>query len=444
MARLLKIAAAFTLIAIQVCPLFGAESEAGAERGESQPALRWRSKVITVSLSTSLLRPAANVKGGSDLVEAVRRSLKTWENASGVSFRVVFSDRQDVSPQGALGDGVNLITVAPTAENALLFAKSAETVAATTRVFFDARGRISEADIVLNPYQQFSTDGTFGTFDLESAFTHELGHVLGLEHSPVRGSTMYETFGKNGLFGLQDLSHRTLAEIDRAAVRAKYGAPADEDCCGTISAKLLMAGGRPAADIEVWLEDRESGKVVSESATGNDGVAEFGGVPSGNYSVFARRGDGAKRSVPLQELDPVEISAGAATSFTKKLELRPDDLDVKYTGFNGQLTLSSVPINAGKSYTIYLGGRNLKPNGAKISFSSPFLEVTPGSIASHDYGEGLGVLSFEVQADSRTPVGEYTIFVESASGARSAIVGGISVRTFANPFSNFIFDNKLQ
>ncbi|MCC6329790.1 MAG: matrixin family metalloprotease [Acidobacteria bacterium] len=444
MARPLKIAAVLALVIVQVYSSFAGATEFRAESGESQPPLRWRTKIITLSLSTSLLRPAANVKAGSDLVDAVRRSLKTWEQASGVEFRLAFSDKQDVSPQGAVGDGVNLITVAPSAENALLFARNAETVAATTRVFFDSRGRISEADIALNPYQQFSADGTFGTFDIESAFTHELGHVLGLEHSLVRGSAMYENFGKNGLFGLQSISPRTLSEIDRAAVRAKYGSPADESCCGTISAKVLMPGGRPAAALEVWLEDRATGKVVSEAVTARDGVAEFDGIAGGSYSVFSARKDGAKRAVPMQELGPVAVVPGGSASITKKLEPGADEIDAKYTGFNGQLTLSSIPINSGKSYTIYIGGRNLKPNGVSVSFSSPFLSVTPGSIESHDYGEGLAVLSFEVQANERTPVGEYTIFVESASGGRSAIVGGISVRAFTNPYSNFIFDNKLQ
>lgn len=445
MARPFKIVLAAALVMVQFSALFGSGGEPMemAPVKPEQPSLRWRTKVITIALSTSLLRPSSNVKNGSDIIGAVRRSLKTWEEAGGIEFREVFSDKQNVSPQGMAGDGVNLITVAPSAENAVLFARNAEEVAATTRVFFDGRGRISEADIVINPYQQFSTDGTFGTFDLESTLTHEIGHVLGLDHSPVRGSTMYENFGRNGVFGLQGFSHRTLSEIDRSAIRSKYGASgSQESCCGTVSAKLLLPEGRQAADVDVWLEDSASGKIVSQAVTGPDGAVEIGGVPSGSYVLYSARKDRAKRAVPMQAVGSIGVSPGETAAVTKKLEAGPDDIELKYTGFNGQLTLSSVPINGGKSYTVYVGGRNLTAKGTSIRFSSPFLDVTPATIVSHDYGSDLTVLSFEVTAEAKTPVGEYTIFVESAAGGRSAVVGGLSVRAFNNPFSNFVLDGK--
>lgn len=441
MARPCKIALAFALIVIQASMLCAGSVPAELDRPE--PALKWRSKVITIALSSSLLRPASNVKYGSDLVGAVRRSLRAWEDAGAVEFREVFSDKQSVSPQGPSGDGVSLITVAPTAENSLLFAKNAEEVAATTRVFFDGRGRISEADIVLNPYQQFSSDGTFGTFDLESTLTHEIGHVLGLEHSNVRGATMYENFGRNGVFGLQGFSHRTLSEIDLTAFRAKYGSPSpDEACCGAVSTKILLPDGRPAADVEVWLEDAANGRVVAQSTTGGDGSADFAGVRFGSYSVYSGRKDRAKRPIPMQSVGTVTVSESESPSLTRKLTNGVDDVEIRYTGFNGQLTLSSVPLNAGKSYTVYIGGRNLSAKGTSISFNSPFLSVTPGSLVSLDYGSDLTALSFEVTADPKTPVGDYTILVESAAGGRSAAAGAISIRTFSNPFSNLTFETR--
>ena len=398
---------------------------------------KWRTRTIQIAFSSSLMRPAANIKPGSDLIGAVRRSLRTWEEAAGIEFRESYSDRQSVSPQGIAGDGISLITVAPTAENVVLFAKNPEETAATTRVFYDGRGRITEADVVLNPYQQFSSDGTFGTFDLQSTITHEIGHLLGLSHSPIRGSTMHEDFAKNGVFGLQGFSLRTLAEMDRAAIRSKYGiADPENDCCGSISAKLALPDGKPAGNVDVWIEDEKTGKVFAETITAADGTAQMTGLPEGSYTVFSQRRAKAKSALPSQELGTVSVAAGETAAVTKRLASSTDDVDARYIGFNGQISASVVPVNAGKIYTIYIGGKNLSAKTSSISLSSPDLSVVPNSIATHDFGDGVSVISFDMACDPATPIGEYSVAVNSQGGGRAVIVGGIAVRTFSNPYSN--------
>ena len=112
------------------------------------------------------------------LVDAVKRGVRAWEAAAGVEFEIVLTDRENASGPGAAGDGVSLITIAPSAENMLIFGRDDLDAAAKTRIFYNRKGSITEADIVLNPTQQFSTDGGYGAFDLEATVTHEVGHLL--------------------------------------------------------------------------------------------------------------------------------------------------------------------------------------------------------------------------------------------------------------------------
>lgn len=437
MLYLLRIGLVFGLIASQAFAAFGDAIASGPERPESN--FKWRTKSVSIALSASLLRQSSNVKYGSDVFGAVKRSLRTWEEAAGIEFKVTYTDKQNVSPQGIAGDGISLITIAPSAENAVLFAKSPEDVAATTRVFFDGRGRITEADIVMNPYQQFSTDGTFGTFDLQSTLTHEIGHFLGLAHSPMRSSSMHESFAKNGVFGLQGFSLRTLAELDRTAIRAKYGpAESNLECCGSISGKLLTPDGKPASAVDVWVEDADTGKIFAQTTTNTDGSLQLDGLDTGSYTLFSQRKSRTKNALPAQEIGNVTIEAGEISTLTKRLASGPDDIDVKYVGFNGQISGSVIPVNAGKTYTIYLGGKNLSAKTTSIFFSTPHLTVVANSITTHDFGGDFSVISFEMSADAKTPVGEYSIFANSPGGGRGAMVGGIAVRTFSNPFSTFV------
>src|SRR5215475_11098977 len=144
--------------------------------GSGVLARRWLTSPILISISSSLAEPTPNMKHDSEVAAAVRRALKHWEDACKVRFVEVTTSLQTVSPANS-GDGVNLITVS--ADNEPLFGASENP--AMTRVFFDATGSITEADIALNPHQSFSTDGSLGTYDLESTLTHEVGHLIGLD-----------------------------------------------------------------------------------------------------------------------------------------------------------------------------------------------------------------------------------------------------------------------
>ena len=363
---------------------------------------------------------------GSDVDGAVHRSLDAWQNVADIEFQIENSDLQSVSPSGT-GDSVSLITIAQTPENLLFFSKDADSASAKTRIFYNAKGFITEADIVLNPFQQFSTDGTFGTYDLESTLTHEIGHLLGLHHSGVLGATMLDSFGKNGVFGIRETSPRTLAESDIASIREIYGPNHENvDCCSKISGKLTAETGRAAKNLLVWAEDTETGRVAAEVETAGDGSFRFGALPAGNYSFFWKSKDPAA-SLGIGELGRVSVEKAERKVLNPKIVFESSGIAVRHIGFNGQLADFAVPLEAGRSYIVYLGGKNLNSQSLRIDFRSPFLNVSQKSIVNLDYGDDISVVSFEVNVDPKTPAGDYSIFVTSKDGSVDCLVGGLTI-----------------
>jgi len=96
-----------------------------------------------------------------------------------------------------------------------------ERAAVTVSIIDPNSGALLDTDIVIDgrlPLSMASpTPQT--AFDLQSIVTHEVGHVLGLDESEVRGATM------NTLAMLGDSRRRSLAADDEAAIDALYGVP---------------------------------------------------------------------------------------------------------------------------------------------------------------------------------------------------------------------------
>lgn len=407
-----------------------------ADEGETK-RLHWKNGIIPIALSSSLTKENLNIKADSDVLGAVRRSLETWEQVANIKFEVTAAaDKQSVSPSGKFGDGVSLITIAQTTDNLILFGSDSEAVSARTRIFYNGKGFITEADIVLNPYQRFSTDGSIGTFDLEATLTHEIGHLLGLEHSTIIGATMHAHQGKNGIYNLPGYSSRTLAEDDISGIRALYGAEvSNEECCGTISGKLLTANSKGTKNFQVWAEESETGRVAAGVVTNAEGSYRIEGLPNGEYTLYVQ--DFSERKNAAEEIGKASVAGGKTIYLTSKIKNKAKNFDVQYIGFNGQLSELAVPVNSGNSYLIYVGGKNLDVENIEIGFNSPFFTATPGTITKLDYGLELSVVSFEVKVIPGTPSGEYSFFVKNKDDEKNFVVGGLTVESFVNPWNSY-------
>jgi hypothetical protein len=416
--------------------------------------IKWPARSIQIALSTSLSAPSPALKPDSDVLGAVHRALASWARAANIKFVEVTSKNQSVSP-ASKGDGVNLITIAATDDNVALFSDGNTT--ARTRVFYDLdTGEVNEADIVINPYPysetgaalQFSTDGTPGTYDLESTFAHEIGHLLGLSHSHVIGATMQATQALNGTYGAPAISERTLSDADQAAVRGLYGS---SEKTGAIEGRIMSSVGGsllPANAAHVWIEDLDNGKVMASGLTAASGKFNFGSVPPGNYramveyvearareaeaSVGERQTAGRARAFRSVEIrSRLTVTADQSTPLNYVLvppQNSPPGLNPRFMGLNGELSSVPIPLIGGEKVTVYVSGEGVDQiPGNGLVLSSPLMTIDPASLTLEQFHQATPVISFTVSVAANAPPGDYTLRLQSNTGEIAYFVGGLTI-----------------
>lgn len=434
------------------------------DSSEAEPAaqtsrrIRWSKKTIEVAFSSSLMTPGANIKPESDVVGAARRALARWSSLANINFVVSWSAANSISPADA-GDGISLLTIASTIDNE---AFNSDTTAGRTRVFYDPEtGLIAEADISINPRPrtedgaeiQFSTDGTPGTYDLEATFTHEIGHLLGLDHSAVLGSTMQGRQAFNGTFGLPALTERTISEDDRQKLRSLYG---PKQRLGWIEGRLAdnrtPGALAPLAGVNVWAESTTTGRVIASDISAEDGSYHLEGLTPGQYRVMVspRAQDGL--SVGAQKFRSFEVSnlvtVKPETASSLNYHLVPPQvsaLSPKAIGLNAELSTVPLPLEPGKRVKVFLGGEGVdQVPGTSILVNSPYFTVDPATLVREQFNAPFPVISIEVQVAPNAPFGDYTIRLQSNSGEMAFVPGAITIDpAVAAPIANPVDDHRF-
>jgi len=150
--------------------------------------------------------------------------------------------------------------------------------------------QITDTDVVFNPKYCFSTAQPPPTslpacpsgpvYDLQAIGTHEIGHMLGLDHSGLGHATMFP-FGDTGTS-----AQRTLGVDDELGEAFLYPNGNFATATGIVAGKVTLSSA-PAFASHVVLLDSQTGIAVTDSLTAADGTYALTGVPPGTYNLIA-------------------------------------------------------------------------------------------------------------------------------------------------------------
>lgn len=215
----------------------------------------------------------------------VSRSFVTWSDvpcANGELATIAFSPSPDASCRKAEynpdGPNANIVLFQ---ENRWDYSGPGNTLAKTTVSFDTDTGVILDADIEVNQaYNELTTGDDNVVYDLESIMTHEIGHFIGIDHSPDPEATMFLAYEEG------DTYQRDLADDDFAAACAIYPTTRDVVCDTKPSGgftKLCAEDAEAAEDAE--------GCAIGAGAAGAAGPSGcgFGALAAGVAVALLRR-----------------------------------------------------------------------------------------------------------------------------------------------------------
>jgi len=289
-------------------------------------------------------------------------------------------------------------------------------IVAITPVWFSGSGSILDADVLFNGRAfQFTTAGAPGRYDVQDVATHELGHLLGLDHSPWAGATMYPFVDPTVLL------HRSPSQDEVHGLRAMY--PAGPSA--RIRGLLRHESARPVKGAQIVALDA-AGRPCAGALSSNGGAWTLYGLDPGSYSLYAMPVDGPVSAYHFGSGHTVQTNFRLTELGTATI-VGTEELNLGSTSVlpESALEFGRVSDDFGKRVVrgavtnMTLHGTGLVA-GSSIACSDPDISVTP-----FIWADTRVSISVDVPADE--PDGNLDLTVTNPQGESRTLVAGLEV-----------------
>jgi hypothetical protein len=353
-------------------------------------------------------------------IAAIRAAFDQWQSVPGTSLRFEFAGLLPPDGLDTIFDNRNVVFWAKKSLKVAAGTQDLRNRRAWTSVNFAVDGSIVDADIVLNGieyqwYTDFKRTNSVYQF-VEATVLHEIGHFVGLDHSPAGGATVL-----NGATGIA--SEAGLCADEIAAMR--FLNPAANQTWAAINGTIRMNGsGILGAMIAV--EDA-AGNIVGATVSDLTGAYLIPSLAPGDYKLrVSPLASGSSGLVRGEEIAP--DYAQAVTGFLPTT-------NIPVTLAANQTLTRDVNVTSGEPAIRLLGLSKATPDQSAVGFDRTAFSITQGQ--SNFF---TGVVSRGLKPDTMVTVtGDgltlgANIFLENRFGVGlHAMLVPISVSSNATP-----------
>ena len=376
-----------------------------------------------------------NDAGSDDLADdshftALRNAIQEWNALDGTTMQLVENASPGAQARTDWSSSSVHLMLFDENNSSGYFPNGSGTVAITP-VWFYSNGRIADADVLFNGKSfAFTTSKQPGRYDIQDVAVHELGHLLGLDHSGWAGASMFPYVDPAVIL------HRSLSSDEAVGMRAVYPSGTWARITGTIK---RASNGSVVKGAHVVARD-PGGRPVGAALTNASGVFSVQGLAAGSYTLCVNPLDFPVASFNLGsgwviETDFESTEFGNVTLASSQVQSTGDTL----VGADVSIALGRnsdpYPLRCqlGTTTNIVVRGSGLSA-GSSLTSSDPNVVVTPTAW----FGSQV---SASVFVPSASAIGHVDLTAVNAAGDRSILTAALEL-TPADPGVTFVSPNQ--